>query len=182
MIPQNNSVFKKKFRFQFSAEFPWGSLPKMTVKVVARPSLSIQEKEVDYLNAKTWIPEKQSWNKMTLIHITPEFHPDFCMSLNKALESPQDSSIWGTGFLDMLDGAGNFLESWKMKGIRPSDVQFHELDHSACERLDIEMTWCYEEVLYSSAKKITPQTDSKPQSSPSVPSDPAIESHAPCCG
>ena len=65
-----NTVFKRKFRFTFELEDICGGkkVPKHYVKVASRPNLSIEETEINFLNAKTWIPGKASWETMTVTY------------------------------------------------------------------------------------------------------------------
>ena len=67
----NNLVFKRKFRFTWELFDICGGLevPKHFVKVASRPNLGIEETEINFLNAKTWIPGKAAWEQITVTYI-----------------------------------------------------------------------------------------------------------------
>ena len=67
-IGTGDVVFKRKFRWQFSIQTNTGLVPPSVVKVAARPSLTIEETEINYLNAKMWIPGKGSWETITVTY------------------------------------------------------------------------------------------------------------------
>ena len=73
-----------------------------SVKVAARPSITIEETEINYLNDKTWIPKKGTWEAITVTHFdTSEdvMKPfwEYCQRLwpylEKKEEPPADPSI-----------------------------------------------------------------------------------------
>jgi len=68
-----NLIFKRKFRFTFEVQGICGdssrSVPPHFVKVAARPNLSIEETEINFLNAKTWIPGKAAWETINVTYI-----------------------------------------------------------------------------------------------------------------
>lgn len=62
-------VFKRKYRWTFVLNSPCGgSIPEYTVKLAARPNLTIEETEINFLHGKMWIPGKGSWETITVTY------------------------------------------------------------------------------------------------------------------
>ena len=64
----NNIVFKRKFRWTFEADFPFGKIPATFVKVAARPTLELEE--INYLNAKFPVPNTQRWSEIGITYMS----------------------------------------------------------------------------------------------------------------
>ena len=66
----NNLVFKQKFRYTFEIFNICGGqqVKQHFVKLAARPKISIEPTEVNFLNSKTWIPGKASWETITVTY------------------------------------------------------------------------------------------------------------------
>jgi hypothetical protein len=62
-----NVVFKRKFRWTFEAEFPYGKIPVSFVKVTARPTLEIEE--VSLLDVKYPVLGKQQWSEIGVTYL-----------------------------------------------------------------------------------------------------------------
>lgn len=64
----NNLVFKQKFRYTFEIFNICGGqqVKQHFVKLAARPKINIEATEVNFLNSKTWIPGKASWETLTV--------------------------------------------------------------------------------------------------------------------
>ena len=156
-----NLVFKRKFRFTFELEDICGSqkVPKHYVKVASRPNLSVEETEINFLNAKTWIPGKASWETMTVTYIdvaTQDAKPLFdwlasVYNFTNPVTLEQGSSradYTATAILKMWDGCGQLLETWTMKDVWPSGINFGEVAYADSEECTIELTLRYSEVKY----------------------------------
>lgn len=107
--------------------------PELTVKLGQRPSLTIQETELNFLNAKTWIPGKASWEA---IHV--KFPPDHDKTgVVKALLSNECPHIY-LHLYTMNEDAK--LETWKL--FKPL-VQKHKEEDGR-----LSMTLRYDSVEY----------------------------------
>lgn len=157
-----NLIFKRKFRFTFELFDICGnqSVPKHYVKVASRPNLSVEEVEVNFLNAKTWIPGKASWETMTVTYIdvaTADAAPlfnwlasvyNFTDPINLEMGS-QRADYTATAVLKMWDGCGQLLEKWEMKDVWPTAINFGDVDYASSDECTIELTMRYSEVKYT---------------------------------
>lgn len=159
----NNLVFKRKFRWTFEVTDICGgqTVPRHYVKLASRPNLSVEETEINYLNAKTWIPGKAAWETITVTYIdvaTLDHKPLYdwlatVYEFTNPVTLRQGSSrqdYAGTGILRLYDGCGQELEEWRMGDMWPQAINFGELDYSSSEEVTIELTLRYSEVAYRS--------------------------------
>lgn len=157
-----NLIFKRKFRYTFELfDICQGkqSVPRHYVKVAGRPSLSVEETEVNFLNAKTWIPGKASWETLTVTYIdvaTIDAAPlfswlasvyDFTDPINLRMGAHRNDYA-ATAVIKMWDGCGQLLESWTLSDVWPTAVNFGDLDYSSSEEATIELTLRYSSVKY----------------------------------
>jgi len=158
-----NLIFKRKFRFTFELEDICGgqSVPRHYVKVAARPNLSIEETEINFLNAKTWIPGKGAWETITITYIdvaTSDAQPLFnwlasVYDFAHPIELHQGSSrqdYAARAIINMWDGCGGLLETWTLRDVWPTSVNFGDLDYANSEEATIELTLRYSEVEFQS--------------------------------
>lgn len=156
-----NLIFKRKFRFTWELFDICGgqSVPKHFVKVASRPSLGIEEQEINFLNAKTWIPGKAAWETMTVTYIDVssfEMSPlfswlasvyNFTDPIQLEMGS-QRQDYTATAVLKLWDGCGFLLETWTLKDVWPTAINFGDLDYSSSEDVTIELTMRYSDVQY----------------------------------
>jgi hypothetical protein len=159
----NNVIFKRKFRWTFEVEEVCGgkTLPKDFVKLAARPNLSIEEQEINYLHAKTWIPGKGAWETITVTYYdvaTNTIKPlyDWIASVYEFPDpirlrmGSSRANYAGRARLTLYDGCGNPLEEWVLRDVWPTAVNWGELDFSSSEEVVIELTLRYSDVSYRS--------------------------------
>jgi len=164
-------VMKRKFRWVFQiTTICAGDVPAYFVKTASRPDLSIEETEINFLNAKTWIPGKASWEAITITYYDVatgdninlwnwlasvyDFTNSDCLHMNS-----QRSGYAGTANLYLLDGCGNPLEHWTLDDVWPTSIKFGELDYSSSDTVDIELTLRYSQVKYN---MLCPKLEVKP--------------------
>ncbi len=178
-------VFKQKFRWTFSVEnicsggaSAGGSsrkIPPNFVKLASRPNLDIEEVQLDYLNAKDWIPGKGTWNTIDVTY--------YDVALSGAITSTDGSQsnlfTWlrsvydfgnpdelkmgssrrdyaATGILILYDGCGNPLEQWTLQNMWPKAIEFGELDMNSNDICEIKVTLRYSKVVYENKCGIDP--------------------------
>ena len=156
-----NLRFKRKFRFTFELFDICGgkSVPQHYVKIASRPNLSVEETELNFLNAKTWIPGKASWESMTVTYLdvaTVEAKPlfdwlasvyNFTDPVNLQMGSSRQDYA-ANAVLKLWDGCGSLMEVWQMQNVWPTSVNFGDLDYSSSDICEIELTLRYSDVSY----------------------------------
>lgn len=155
-----NLIHKRKFRWLFEVQqLQTGDVPPYFVKIASRPNLSIEETEINFLNAKTWIPGKASWETITVTFY--DVATDDNVTLWSWLatvynfldpvtleQASMRSNYAGIAVLTLYDGCGKGLERWTMGDAWPQAVNFGELDYSSSEEVTIEVTLRYSNVSY----------------------------------
>lgn len=168
----SNTEFKRKFRFTFELFNICGSkkVPKHYVKLASRPNISIEEVQIDFLNARGWIPGKNSLEpiNVTYYDVTADDAAplyDWLSTLynltdpvNFTMGSIRDDYS-ATGILSVCDGCGSILETWEMRDMFPTSINFGDVDYESSDISTIELTLRYSWLKYNSLcpkLKITP--------------------------
>lgn len=158
----NTVNFKRKFRWTLDI-FPYcGDIKRIGpnfVKTASRPNWDIEETELNYLNAKTWIAGKHSWQSITVTYIdaaVTEIQNLYSwVSLLGRINNP-GTFFQGSKFTDyaayanlyMYDGCGFPMDLWVLDNVWPQAVNFGELDYTSSEEATIELTLRYDKVFY----------------------------------
>lgn len=164
-------LHKRKFRWTFEV-FKQGDngaqgaqlVPEHFVKTAARPNITIEETEINFLNAKTYIPGKGTWETLTVTYYDVAVQGGTgneglwtwlanVYDYTKPVSLKQNSirkGYAGVGSLKLYDGCGTALEQWTMGDMWPQSVNFGELDYASSEEVTIEVTLRYSNVAYKS--------------------------------
>jgi hypothetical protein len=164
VIGQPDITFKRKFRWTFEifgfCDNEKNVVPEHFVKVASRPSLSIEDVEINHLNAKTWIPGKASWESITVTYVDVAHSEmrtlfdwlatvyDFTNPVNLTMGNKREWNA--TGVVTLYDGCGVSLEQWQLQHMWPTSINFNDLDYSSSEECTIELTLRYSDVAYVS--------------------------------
>lgn len=155
-----NITHKRKFRWTFEVRRISGAdVPASFVKMAARPNISIEETEINFLNGKTYIPGKGTWETITVTYYDVGGDDNIPLwswlasvyNFLDPLKNTQNSRrncYAGIGICTMYDGCGNPLERWTLGDAWPQAVNFGELDYSSSEEATIEVTIRYSNVSY----------------------------------
>ena len=163
----NNIIFKRKFRYTFTVQNICNkgiTMPPFYVKTSARPHLAIEETEINYLNAKIFIPGKATWETITVTYIDvvdqnniAYFKPlwdwlasvyNFTDPINLQMGS-RGNDYTAQGILNEYDGCGTLLNTWTLNRLWPTDINFGEVDYASSEECTIELTLRYSDVIYT---------------------------------
>lgn len=170
-LGSSSLVFKRKFRWTLSIRRDCSTgtqdIPESFVKVAARPSLTVEETEINFLNGRTYIPGRGTWETMTITYIdvagkTTSGNPNeglwnwLASVYNFASTNPltdikqgtQSKDYTATGTLILWDGCGTAIEKWTLLNMWPTAVNFGDLDMSSNDTVDIELTCRYSAVQY----------------------------------
>jgi hypothetical protein len=161
-------VFKRKYRWTFNLDVPCGPpIGEQVVKLAARPNLTIEETEINFLHGKMWIPGKGTWETITVTYYDIGNDPtlsglyswlatiyDFTNPVNLYQSSRRGDGGATPGYsgeadLALYDGCGNIMENWHLSNLWPQAINFGELDYSSSEEVTIELTLRYSEVTYT---------------------------------
>ena len=164
-------IIKRKFRYTLEIEQGESSscqwyIPPHFVKLAARPQLEIDETELNFLNAVTWVPGKGRWQPLTVTYIDVSTAGvenasmdglykwlttvyNFMDNRESFLLRQAEKRDWiGTATLRMFDGCGTPLETWILKSVWPQSINFGDLDYGDSEVATIELTLRYSDVIY----------------------------------
>lgn len=148
-------VFKRKYRWAFEVQGLYrGDVPSHYVKLAARPNLTVEEAEINYLHGTDWLPGKGKWETLSVTYYdtnSKKMKPlwDWLASVYNLTDvvglhqASTRRSYTGTGKLRLFDGCGNTMETWTLYGIWPQAVNFGDLDYSSSEEVTIELTLRY---------------------------------------
>jgi len=148
-------IIKRKFRFTIEIQTPVGLIPIWFVKIGARPQLQIEETEVNFRNAVTWIPGKARWQPISVTYydvadglLAPLYN--WVASVYNFTQPAQlgmsEKCGWaGTVIIRMWDGCGSLLETWELGSAWPTAINFGDLDYANSEIATIELTIRYSE-------------------------------------
>ncbi len=164
LLGSDEIVFKRKFRWTMLIEprCNKGRIPENFVKLASRPNITIEETEINFLNGKTWIPGKGTWETITVTYydvVKPNgssieglygwlasvynFTDPVCLS-----QGSSRRDYGATATLTLYDGCGKGMEQWIMKDAWPQAVNFGDLDYSSSEEVTVEITLRYSNVEY----------------------------------
>lgn len=155
-------IFKRKFRWTFRIDGFCNnkSVPEHFVKMAARPNVSIEETEINFLNGKTWIPGKATWETITVQYYDVASRDnaalwdwlatvyDFTDPINLRMGASA-SQYAGIATIRMFDGCGSELENWKLGDCWPTTINWGELDYTNSEECTVELTLRYSQVKYT---------------------------------
>ena len=126
-------IISKK-RFLWTAQIN-DNKQEFETKLVNRPNLDIEEKEINYLGDKYWIPGKNAWQKITLVFKESKL-PEALLLLLQNEKSTIKITMYSS---DVLKSP---LEIWTLQNSRVSNV-LHEKD-------EYFITVDYDNVFYKS--------------------------------
>lgn len=153
-----NVIIKRKFRWTLAISTPCGQVPASYCKMAARPNLQIDETELNFLNATTWIPGKAKWQPITVTYVdvaTADMQglynwvaAVYGFQWNVDLPQGEKASWNGTALLTMYDGCGKSIEKWLLGSVFPTGADFGDVDYSSSETATIQLTLRYSEVQF----------------------------------
>lgn len=172
LLGQADNIFKRKFRWTMEFRGVCGikgaTIESSFVKAANRPSLTIEETEINYLNGKMWIPGKGTpdTTQVTYYDIASGAGGNVIANLFTWLatvynftepttltQSSKQNTRGGytadEGVLTMLDGCGNKIDSFTYLSCWPTQINFGELDYSSNDECTIDVTLRYRNFVYS---------------------------------
>jgi hypothetical protein len=154
-------IIARKFRFEMSVIAPGGAVvPPSFVRLAGLPNISIEPTELNYLNEKTWISGKASWEPISVTYIDAAVSDMFPMfswlasiynftNASRTMGS-RASDYQGTAIIYLYDGCGQILQEWRLGNMWPESINFGDVDYASSDTVDIEMTMRYSNVVFIS--------------------------------
>ena len=139
---------KLKNRYNFLID----GIPAYTIKTAARPSITFDEIQLDHLNTRRWVKGKGYWNEMALTLYDP-IVPSAAQAVMEWVRLAHESVTGRDGYSDfykkdvdvqILGPVGDIVEQWKLKGAWIQSAAFNDLDFSASDPIEIEVTLRYD--------------------------------------
>jgi len=148
MLP-NKFEPKRNFRWVLAIE----GIDAFIVKTAARPSVSIEEVEIPYLNHKRYIAGKHSFETMGVTLHDP-IAPSGAQQVMEWIRTHFEAVSGRAGYADfykrdlelkMLDPVGTVVEHWDIKGAFITAADFgSSLDYSSSDPSEISLTLRYD--------------------------------------
>lgn len=176
----NSSVFKRKFRWTLKFENICGTgnnIPASFVKAANRPSMTIEETEINFLNGKMWIPgkatveatevtyydvaSKDSANAIAPLFVWLSTVYNFTNAKSLEQSSLMDPKTRGSytaerGVLTMYDGCGEPIDEFTYLDAWPTSINFGDLDYSSNEECTIVLSLRYRNFEYKTLGQCAP--------------------------
>jgi phage tail-like protein len=145
--------FKRKFRWLFKIpDICADGVETLPPSKSARPNLTFKEAEVNHLTEIIYYPVKVEWKpiSLTMYDILKPKHPVF--EWIKNVYDPDEGTFNPGGIegfkknctLELYDGCGNVLETWRFENAWPQSVEFGELDMSSNDIVMLDITLRYD--------------------------------------
>jgi hypothetical protein len=158
----NEAVIKRRYRWtlQFDGTTVRGNavspIKPIFVTIAARPNLTIEETELNFLNEKDYIAAKPTWDPLNVTVL--DFGNEGGAGADRAIREwikltyvygrPESSGEMSDavgfarrdGTLNLYNGIGQVIEQWTMFGCWVQAANFGDLDYSSTENATVELT------------------------------------------
>ena len=143
MIP-NKFEPKRKNRWVFAIE----GIDAFILKTAARPSFTINEQEINFINAKRYVAGKMTFDQMSVTLHDP-IAPSGAQQVMEWIRTHYESVSGRAGYADfykrdcqlkLLDPVGTVVELWDIKGAFLTNANFGDLSYDGEEPADISLT------------------------------------------
>tara|TARA_Y100000592_G_scaffold100965_1_gene184123 strand:+ start:2219 stop:2707 length:489 start_codon:yes stop_codon:yes gene_type:complete len=127
-------------------------IPSFICKRVSRPSINTEAKKLDHINTYRKIAGKSEWQDVTVGLYDP-IVPSGAQAVMEWVRLHYESVTGRAGYSDfykkdvtfhVLGPVGDKVEEWTLKGAFITAATFGDLDWTADEPLEIEMTLSYD--------------------------------------
>ena len=153
LIDANQAMFtpfepKLKNRFVMSID----GIPAYLIKTAARPSIEFEEVELNHMNVKRFVKGKATWQSIEITMYDPVV-PSAAQAAMEWIRLSHESVTGRDGYSDfykkdvdiqILGPVGDIVEQWKLKGAWIQSAAFNDLDFSASDPIEIEVTLRYD--------------------------------------
>jgi hypothetical protein len=146
---------KKKNRFIFRFPTPLG-IQEWFVASGSRPSITIDEVEIPFLNTSTFVAGRFLWEAIDVTFRDP-IGPSAAQALMEWVRLHAESVTGRMGYaagykkdieLELLDPTGVVIEKWILQGTFLTGVNFNDLDYSSSDIADINATLRFDRAVH----------------------------------
>tara|TARA_Y100000114_G_scaffold156943_1_gene186168 strand:+ start:1383 stop:1871 length:489 start_codon:yes stop_codon:yes gene_type:complete len=143
MIP-NKFEPKRKNRWIFAIE----GIDAFILKSASRPTFSIGEQEINFINAKRYVAGKLTFDTLSVTLHDP-IAPSGAQQVMEWIRTHYESVSGRAGYADfykrdcqikMLDPVGTVVELWDVKGAFLTNASYGDLSYDAEDPADISLT------------------------------------------
>lgn len=143
MLP-NKFEPKRKFRWVFAIE----GIDSFLMKTASRPSITIEETEIPFMNSTRYIAGKSKFETISVTLHDP-IAPSGAQQVMEWVRTHFESVSGRSGYADfykrdcqlkMLDPVGTVVEMWDLKGCFLTNAAFGDLDYSGSDPSEISIT------------------------------------------
>lgn len=143
-----------KYHYVFYLPGPGGDLvPHFLIAKAARPKMSSDQVQIDYLNITRWVKGKTRFEQIS-IQITDSVSPSGTQAIMKWFRAHHEHVSGRDGYSDnyfkearvlVLGPTGDKVQSWVYKNCWMKSIDFGDLDYSAgSDKLSISVTLRYD--------------------------------------
>jgi len=143
MLP-NKFEPKRKFRWVFAIE----GIDAFLMKTAARPTVTIEETEIPYINSTRYLAGKSKFEAITVALHDP-IAPSGAQQVMEWVRTHFESVSGRGGYADfykrdcqlkLLDPVGTVVELWDIKGAFLTNATFGDLDYGGSDPAEISLT------------------------------------------
>ena len=143
MLP-NKFEPKRKNRWIFALE----GIDSFLIKTASRPSVSIEEQTISYMNSKRYLAGNATFETISLTLHDP-IAPSGAQQVMEWVRTHFESVSGRGGYADfykrdcqlkLLDPVGTVVELWDIKGAFLTAASFGDLDYGASDPTEISLT------------------------------------------
>ena len=135
---------KRKYRWLLQID----GVDAFVMKTAARPSFTLDETVIDYINTKRYVAGKQTWNPLNItLHdpIAPSAAQEVMDWARICYEPLTGRAGYASYYkknitLKLLDPQGTVIELWDIQGAWLQDVNFGDLDYASSDNVEIAAT------------------------------------------
>ena len=135
---------KRKFRWVFAIE----GIDAFLMKTAARPSVTIGEQEIQYINSRRYLAGKSNFDAITVTLHDP-IAPSGAQQVMEWVRTHSETVSGRAGYADfykrdcqlkMLDPVGTVVELWDLKGCFLTNANFNDLSYEDEAPVEISLT------------------------------------------
>ena len=143
MLP-NKFEPKRKNRWIFALE----GIDSFLIKTASRPSVSIEEQTISYMNSKRYLAGNATFETISLTLHDP-IAPSGSQQVMEWVRTHFESVSGRAGYADfykrdcqlkLLDPVGTVVELWDIKGAFLTEANFNDLSYDGSDLVEIAMT------------------------------------------